>query len=208
MTLHTVYLICAVAGGTVLVLRLILMFVGLDHGIHADTPFHTDIPHDAVSDMDPNNMDHPGDVQGPSVNLMSIQSLSGFFTMFGLVGMGLLDVNAHWAWSLLGAIGAGLLTAWAATMIVVVLHKLQSEGKEVLENAVGQVGTIYLTVPEQGSGVITVTLQGAQRQYDAISESGERIPTGSIVRVTGVKAGKLMVMVDQTHVEKSTVLGG
>lgn len=207
MTLHTVYLICAVAGGTVLVLRLILMLIGLDHGLHIDTPIHTDIPHDVSSDLDPNNMDHPGDAQGTSVNLFSIQSLSGFFTMFGLVGMGLLDVNAHWAWSLVGAIGSGVLTAWAAAMIVFVLTKLQSEGKEVLTNAVGQVGTIYLTVPEQGSGVVTVILQGAQRQYDAISESGEKIPTGAVVRVTGVKAGKLMVMVDPV-VEKSAVLGG
>lgn len=208
MTLNTIYLICAVAGGTVLVLRLILMLLGLDHGLHVDAPDHGDIPHDAVHDLDATTMDDTGDVHGASVNLVSIQSLSGFFTMFGLVGMGLLQINLHPAWSFAGALGAGLLTAWATGMIVFSLQKLQSEGREVLTDAIGQRATVYLTVPEQGAGVVTVVLQGAQRQYDAISASGTRFPTGSIVRVTGVTAGKLVVTGESPVVENPTGSGG
>jgi hypothetical protein len=192
MELNTIYLICAVAGGTVLVLRIILMAIGLDHN-GADT----DVPHD-LAGHDIHLGDHGGDVHDGTVNLISIQSISSFFTMFGLVGMGLLQVKAAPLWSLAGALGAGLLTAWATAMIVFSLQKLQSEGTMNIMNAIGQQGSVYLTIPEQGTGVVNVTVQGAQRQFDAISAQGEKIPTGKMVKVTGVTGGKLLVEVDRT----------
>lgn len=197
MTLNTIFLVCAVAGGTVLVLRLILMIFGFDHG--GD---HGDIPHDVSGELDPGSLDSPNEVHAGSFNLLSIQSLSGFFTMFGLVGMGLLRADIPVFWTIAGAVAAGLVTAWASAMIVVVLQKLQSEPREVLANAVGQQGTVYLTIPAEGSGVVTVILQGAQRQYDAISATGEKIPTGTIVQVTGVRAGKLLVSLEGSTVNQ------
>ena len=46
MTLNTIYLICAIAGGTILVLRIILTVIGLDHG--ADAVDTVDVGHDDV----------------------------------------------------------------------------------------------------------------------------------------------------------------
>jgi hypothetical protein len=188
MGLNTIYLICAVAGGTILVLRIILMMVGLDQG---------DAPDVSVE------VDHGGDLgahegAGAGVNFLSLQSIAGFFTMFGLVGLGLLQIHVAEIWSLLGALAAGMLTAWATGMIFLQMRRLQSEGNLVIGNAVGQVGTVYLTIPEKGSGVVTVTVQGAQRTLDAVSEHGQRIPTGSMVRVVGIAAGTMLVVAEQT----------
>lgn len=183
-SLNTIYLICAVAGGTVVVLRLILMAVGLDHG---DAP-------DAAPDVDHGGLDHAGG----GINLLSLQSISGFFTMFGLVGLGLLQVRATPLVSLLGALAAGLFTAWVTAMLFMQMRRLQSEGTLVINNAIGQTGTVYLTIPEKGSGVVTVTVQGAQRNLDAVSEHGLRIPTGSVVRVVSITAGKILVVTEQT----------
>ncbi len=193
MSLHTIYLICAVAGGTVLVLRLILMLIGVDH-----SGAEVDVPADVSPDLEPGPLaagGPEGDVGG-SVNYLSIQSLAGFFTMFGLVGMGLLQIRAGALWSLAGALAAGLVTAWASAMIVFNLQRLQSEGTLVLSNAIGQQGVVYLSIPEQGSGVVSVAIQGALRQLDAISADGQKIPTGAVVRVTGVAAGRLVVVAD------------
>lgn len=187
MGLGTVYLICAVAGGAILVLRVILMVIGL--GDSDDVlDMHTEV------DMEPDAGLDAGDGHGPGFNFFSIQSISGFFTMFGLVGMGLLQVNATELWSLVGALAAGTFTAWSTGMIFLNMRRLHSEGTLVIENAVGEQGTVYLTIPEQGTGSVTVAVQGALRTLDAMSQNGQRIPTGSVVKVVGVTAGKILVV--------------
>lgn len=187
MGLNTIYLICAIGGGTVLLLRLVMMIIGLDHG---DTP-------DSGVDLD-----HDGSVDAPDGNvgmkLLSLQSIAGFFTMFGLVGLGLLQVKAGPIWSLLGALAAGLVTAWVTAMIFYQMRRLQSEGTMVIQDAIGQIGSVYLTIPEQGTGVVSVAVKGTLRSLDAMSETGQRIPTGAMVRVTGVTAGKILMVVEQT----------
>jgi hypothetical protein len=200
MDLNTIYLICAVAGGTVLVLRLLLMLIGLQIG--AD---HGDVPPDLDMNIDADSGDHG---VGGEVNYLSIQSLSGFFTMFGLVGMGLLQIQATQLWSLVGALAAGIVTAWASGMIVLTMQRLQSTGTMVISNAIGQQGTVYLTIPERGTGIVNVTVQGALRQFDAISESGEKIPTGEIVRVNDISAGNLLVVVRESVGKPSAKQGG
>lgn len=190
MSLETIYTVCAVAGGTVLVLRLILMLLGMDHA-------------DAASDsvLDVTNTD-AGDLSGHgehggAFNFLSLQSIAGFFTMFGLVGLGLLRINASEVMSLLGGLGAGLLTAWATGMVFWSMRRLQSEGTLNINNAVGQTGTVYLTIPAEGTGVVNVTVQGTLRALDAVSASGHPIPTGRIIQVVGISAGKILVVREQ-----------
>ncbi len=187
MSLNTIYLICAIAGGAILVLRFILMIAGLDHGDGLDTS--VDINHDGAIDAHDT---------GAGMQLLSLQSIAGFFTMFGLVGLGLLQIKAADIWSLLGALLAGMVTAWATAMIFYQMRRLQSQGNLVIQDAIGQVGTVYLTIPETGSGVVSVAVKGTLRSLDAVSENGRRIPTGSIVRVVSITAGKILVVVEQT----------
>jgi hypothetical protein len=189
MGLDTIYLVCAVAGGVVLAIRLLLMIIGLDHGDAGDFDTSMDLSHDSLADA--------GHGDGSIFTFLSIQSISGFFTMFGLVGLGLLQINASNMLSLVGALAAGGFTAWCTGMIFLALRRLQSEGTLVIGNAVGQTGTVYLTVPETGTGSVNVTVQGSLRTLDAVSQGGNRIPTGSIVKVVGITAGKILVVTDQ-----------
>ncbi len=193
MTLNTIYLICAIAGGTILVLRIIFTVIGLDHGGDA-LETHADVGH---MELDHANAGHGGNL-GVGMNLLSLQSLAGFFTMFGLVGMGLLQAQLAPIWSLVGALVAGGITAWATAFIFFQMGRLQSEGNLVITDAIGQVGTVYLTIPESGTGVVSVTVKGTLRSLDAISETGKRIPTGAIVRVVSITAGKILVVAEQT----------
>jgi hypothetical protein len=198
MDLNTIYLVCAVAGGTVLVLRILLMLIGIQFGGDIDTP-------DMDADFDASGAEHSA---GGEVNFLSIQSLSSFFTLFGLVGMGLLQVGASQILSLLGGLVAGVLTAWISGMIVVGLTRLQSSGTMDISNAIGQQGRVYLTIPEGGSGVVSVAVQGALRQFDAVSENGMKIPTGALVRVTGLSAGNTLVVVQEPLENTSQSSGG
>ena len=183
MDLNTIYLICAAAGGAVLIIRVILMILGIDHG---DASGAIDVNLDGIAEA------HDG------ASFLSIQSVAGFFTMFGLVGMGLLQIKVIEVVSLVGALAAGIFTSWATGMIFWNMRRLQSEGTLVITNAIGQTGTVYLTIPEQGTGVVNVMIQGAVRTLDAISQNGRRIPTGSIVQVVAVTAGKILVVSEPT----------
>jgi hypothetical protein len=184
MGLGTLYLICAVAGGTILLIKLVLMVIGLDSG---DTP-DIDLAQDGA-------LDTAGE-PGGGINFLSVQSIAGFFTMFGIVGLGLLQVDASPLLSLLGALAAGAFTAWSTAMIFLNMRRLQSDGTLMIGNAVGQQGTVYLTIPEKGVGSVNVTVQGAQRTLDAMSKEGLKIPTGSVVKVVGVAAGKILVVTE------------
>jgi membrane protein implicated in regulation of membrane protease activity len=197
MNLNTIYSICAIAGGVVLVLRLILMLIGFSQADGGDIPI--DVDHDGVMDAQ--------DVGG-GMNLLSLQSIAGFFTMFGLVGLGLLQINAAPIWSLAGALAAGAVTAWATALIFYNMRRLQSEGTMVIQNAVGQTGTVYLTIPEKGTGVVTVAVRGTLRSLDAVSEGGKRIPTGSIVKVVGITAGKILIVAEQSVDPSQVSTGG
>jgi len=197
MGLNTIYLFCSIAGGTILLIRAVLMFIGIDEGSSVDTSL--DLDHDGAVDVD-----HAG----AGMKLLSLQSIAGFFTMFGLVGLGLLQIKAAAIWSLLGALAAGLLTAWATAMIFYQMRRLQSEGTMNIKDAIGQVGSVYLTIPEKGSGVVSVAVKGTLRSLDAISESGQRIPTGEMVRVVDVTASKILVVVEHATDHSKNSSGG
>jgi hypothetical protein len=184
MGLGTIYLVCAVAGGTILLIKLVLMVIGLDSGDAPDLDLNAD-----------GGLESSGE-PGGGINFLSVQSIAGFFTMFGIVGLGLLQINASSLLSLLGALAAGALTAWSTAMIFLNMRRLQSDGTLVIGNAVGQQGTVYLTIPEKGVGSINVTVQGAQRTLDAMSKDGIKIQTGSVVKVVGVTAGKILVVTE------------
>ena len=189
MEIETIYRICAIGGGAFLVLRVVLMFFGIDHGDVPATDIHVDIGHAGPIDAGGH---------GGGYSFLSIQSIAGFFTMFGLVGLGLLEVNVSDLGSLFGGLVAGVVTAWCTGMIFIYMQKLQSEGTLVITNALGQTGTVYLRIPEDGCGVVNVAVQGTMRSFDAVSENGKPIPTGSIILVVGIQAEKILVVSEQS----------
>ena len=115
-----------------------------------------------------------------------MQGLTAFFMMFGLVGLALLRANLAVILTVAGATAAGMFTVWVITMIFSQMGRLQSEGTLNVQNAIGEIGSVYLAVPAQGSGQVRVTVQGALRLLDAVSHDGTKIETGAKVRVTGV----------------------
>jgi len=78
--------------------------------------------------------------------------------------------------------------------IVMEMQKLQSSGTMQMSNAIGQEGRVYLTIPEKGSGKVSIVIQGGLRELEAVSAAGERIPTGETVRVVRVVSNRVLVV--------------
>jgi membrane protein implicated in regulation of membrane protease activity len=173
---QTLFAICAVLGGVLLVFRTISLFAGI-HDTGADTGADMDSPH-AGTDW--------------AFKIFTIQSLSAFLTLFGLVGLALYPPLGT-AVSLGGGIVAGVIAMQATERLVAAMLRLQSSGSLSLSDAVGAEGTVYLTIDPTSGGKVLVTVAHRLREYEAVSTAGERLETGVPVRVVNVAGSALVV---------------
>ena len=173
--METVYLVCAVAGGAVLVLQTVMMLFGGDHDTDVGGAEHPDIGHADSGEH------HAGDA---GLSLLSVRSISAFLCFFGLAGWG----GTSAGWGTLPTIGSSLLAGGVMLVGVAWLfslrHHMYAEGTLDPRNAVGRTARVYLRIPagNAGKGKITVSIQGRTHEFSA-STAGKEIPTGAEVKV-------------------------
>jgi membrane protein implicated in regulation of membrane protease activity len=166
------FLLAGFVGGIILVFRLILTVAGLDH-------------HGGV---DAAHVDSDAGFQA-----LTIQGISSFFTMFGVVGYTLYrTASLGMVLALVGAIAAGVASVWIIQKIFRSMLRLQSTGTVSLFAAVGSEGSVYLTVGKDG-GRVQINFANRLREFEAVSADGATIPTGTAIRVQSVAANTLVV---------------
>jgi hypothetical protein len=183
--IEIIYWASTIVGGTLFILRVIMMFVGGDAG--DSTP-------EAVVETggDFAAGDHvDADL---SFQLLSVQGLTSFFMMFGLVGLALLKAGLPVLVTVLGGIIAGLATVAVSGLIFTQMKRLQTEGTINIQNTVGSEGSVYLTIPKNGTGQVQIIAQGSLKIFDAVSHSKSVIATGEKVHVVGVVAGNTLIV--------------
>jgi len=190
--IEIIYWGSTIIGGTLFILRTIMMLIG---GGLGGEDFDADIDTNFDADFDPDlDFDHTGTAADSdfSFQLLSMQGLTAFFMMFGLVGLATLKAKVAIILSIGSGVLAGLFAVWVISLIFSQMKKLQSEGTLVIQNAVGVSGSVYLTIPKGGSGQVRVPVQGALKIFDAVSEDKHSIGTGEKVRVVGVVDNKTL----------------
>ena len=181
---ETVYLTCAIAGGTLLACQLLLGVLGLGdhHDAAGDHDLHDAGGHDAHGGHGHDNH------HSWLVGVLTFRSLVAALTFFGLAGLAAtVNFNQEPPLSLAIALVAGVGALFGVAWLMRSLHRLKSDGTVRIERAVGQNGTVYLTIPGQKGGVgkVTLSLQNRTVEYQAIT-SHQQLPTGSKVVVTAV----------------------
>jgi membrane protein implicated in regulation of membrane protease activity len=176
------FLICAVIGGLFVLIRFIVMMVGLDHGVDGDIG-------DGAHNFDGHHAD--SDV---GFKLLSLQGITSFLLMFGLVGMALYhDSRVGTLISMAGAVAAGLVSVWIIAKMFSLVIKLQSSGTISIDSTVGAQGKVYLTIPANGSGRVLINVHNSLREYDAVTQDKRELATGIPVRVVWVDGNVLVV---------------
>lgn len=196
--LELVFVCCAIFGTALFVIRLILMFVGgVDDAHSADAGDVGDMDAGHFDgDFDSGDIDHTGEMHDSdmSFKLLSLQGITAFFMMFGLVGWAVIRQKQDAALIPIAAgTVAGLLTVWVMKKIFQFATGLQSSGTLNLNNAIGQEGTVYLTIRPGQSGKVQVSVQDRLSVLEAVTDGSEEIKTGESIRVVRVVAGKLVV---------------
>ena len=182
---ETIYLICAAVGGTLLLCQFVLGLIGI--GDHHDGDAGG---HDYHDHGDHHHGGHDAhDTQASwFVGVLTFRSLVAALTFFGLAGLASTVNFQHEPVVALGiALAAGAGALFSVAYIMRLLGRLKSDGTVRIERAVGQRGTVYLTIPGQkgGAGKVTLNLQNRTVEYQAVTPD-QPLPTGARVVVTAV----------------------
>ena len=198
--METLYLICAVAGGTFLGLQVLLLVIGFGGG-------ETDFEPGADVDLDVGDPAGDYDVdsgEGASAaatshafQVISTKTLTAFFTFFGLGGLLGFEMELTTVPGIAMAVGFGLVAVFIVAYLWSMLYKLQSHGNVDVRRVVGTIARVYLRVPANGDGhgKVTATVQGRTIELLAKTD-GEEIPTGTEVKILSL-VGKETVKVSR-----------
>jgi hypothetical protein len=188
---ETIYLSCAIAGGTLLVCQFLLGLIGLgdhhdaggDHDLGADHEVHGADGHDAHASHGSHESQHSW-----LIGVLTFRSIVAAVTFFGLAGLASTVNLQHEPQVSLGiALAAAVAALFGVAYLMRMLHRLRSDGTVRIERAIGHGGTVYLTIPGQRAGVgkVTLSLQNRTVEYQALTPH-QQLPTGSKVVVTAV----------------------
>jgi hypothetical protein len=160
----------AIPFSVLFILQMVMTFIGMgDHGeISGDSEVDTD-------------------VQMP-FQFFTFRNFVNFFLGFSWTGISLYGAIENKVWLTLLCVIIGLVLVTIVMALLYALSKTTQSGNININNAVNKVATVYFTIPAagKGKGKIQLSVQQAVREYDAISELNEPIPTGSIVHVISV----------------------
>ncbi len=150
--------------------------------------------------------DHDGDVtghdgdggaeHGDGSSLLSVKPITGFFLGFGWSGGIALDNGLSVTVSALIALGVGGVMMVALAALIRAIYSLRTDGTRKINDAVGAIGTVYVTLPPSrgAGGQINVTVSGRLETMPALNAALRAIPSGEKVKVVGVvDAGTLLV---------------
>lgn len=183
----TLYAVCAVAGGVILVIQLALALWGTDFGGGVDDGGGG--IDNGGGGIDDGAHDHHFDAHDSTwhFRLVSFRSLIAAITFFGLGGglgasAGLASFSAFML-ALSAGVAAMVVVAWMFHLFL----SLRDEGTVHIENALGQSATVYLRIPGKrgGMGKVSVAVQQRTMEYEALTDEDE-IAAGSPVLITGI----------------------
>lgn len=132
---------------------------------------------------------------GFGLKLLSLRSILAFVTI-GAWMCYTLCYMLDWYYAVIIAVVCGFAAACGMAGALIGIEKMQDNGTLNANNAVGKIGTVYLTVPphRSGQGKINVLVQERYAEYEAVTDSDEPIPTGSEIKVLGhIGANVLLV---------------
>ena len=166
----------ALATSLVFVVQTVLTFVGGDSdGINSDFDgeFHTDTPFE----------------------LFSLRNLINFLLGFGWSGVAFYKTIGSQALLVIISVVIGLGFVVLFFFLIAQIMKLTEDNTFKVYDLIGHTGEVYLTIPEkmQGKGKIQISLNGTSHELQAMTESDEKLSSGTAVRVIYISDKTLIV---------------
>ncbi len=139
------------------------------------------------------DFDHVGDFadaggiadHGSGLGIFSFRGITAFFLGFGWTGAIAVKSGFSVPVAIVLALLVGAVLMVAIFLLMRSMMRLQSSGTLDYENAVGEVATVYVTVPESGKsgGQVEVMIQGRLSVAEALHRGETPLAPGTKVRV-------------------------
>jgi len=169
--MNTFFLTCAALGGVILVAQLVLGFFGADHhgGDHG-----SGASHDSASD---------------GLQLFSARTVSAAVAFFGIGALGVSAMRVPTPIAVIAGLAVGTAAMFGVALMMRAMLKFEHDGSIDIQRAIGESATVYIPIPasDQGSGKVTLMLQGRTVEYQAVTSEGQPLPTGTAVLIVEVR---------------------
>ncbi|WP_126243410.1 hypothetical protein [Chitinophaga rhizosphaerae] len=138
---------------------------------------------------------------GIGFQFFTIRNMFGFFTIFGWVGLACIYNGLSPAVTIISASVAGLCMMLIMAAMFYYTGKLAYDGTLRMHNALHATASVYLTIPpaRTGTGKVTLQVQGAWRELDAMTDEAEPIGTGTFVTVRSILDNQVLIVTKQTR---------
>ena len=179
-TLEKTYWITALIGSVIFIFIFIMTFLGGDMD----------------GDMEADMSELEADDGGVGFQFFTLKNVVAFFTIFGWTGVTCLDNGLSTGVTLTIAVIAGLVMMVATSALFFWIHSLAESGTLKINNAVDQIGEVYLPIGKNRSkiGKISIKVQGSLRELEALTDEEEDLPTSTVVKVVEVISAELLLV--------------
>jgi len=173
-----VFWMIAIIASFIFIITIIMSFAG------GDTEDFGDVDADIDGDT------------GIGFQFITFKNLVGFFTIFGWSGIACIDAGLSQTLTIIIAIGCGLVMMAIMAAMFYSMRKLSDSGTLDYNNALNQIGEVYLTVGANRSkiGKAHVRIQGALRELEALTDNPSDLKTGTVIKVKEVTSNGILII--------------
>jgi hypothetical protein len=134
--------------------------------------------------------------EGMGFQFITFKNLVGFFAVLGWTGLSCINSGYSNGTTIIISFIAGLIMMSLMALLFFFMTKLTDNGTLEIKNAINGMGEVYLTIPANRSafGKVQIRIQGTLRELDAVTDNNEAIKTGSLITVTDVINGEILVV--------------
>ena len=203
--IEIIFSICAGIGSVFFILRALSVFMGFagtdgaDGGGSIEADGGADMS--MLQDLDGNGIPDILETDALPVKYknrfieFSLQNISAFLMMFGLIGLAMMKSSGFGPVpAVIAGFVGGVLLAWIITKVTRSLMHLQWSGNIQITSSIGKIGTVYLTIPANGTGQVQVEISGRLETRDAVSADNEEIKSGTEIQVVSIKEGNILAV--------------
>lgn len=177
-TIAKIYWIIAFPSTLFFLIQLVMTFIGgdVDH----------DMDHDAQIDAD----------HGMGFHFITFKNMIAFFTLFAWSGLASIEGGFSLSITIIVSTISGLVMMVIMASLFYYISRFSHSGTLNYDNAIGETGDVYLTIPAKktGMGKVQITVQGHLRTLNAMTEDLEDIKTGAIVEVDEIVSNSVLLV--------------
>lgn len=169
----------AIPCSVIFIIQMIMTFIGMDS--------------DGGMDGDTGDI---GDGDGMPFQLFTFRNLINFFLGFSWTGISLYGgIESKVVLTIVSTL-IGLLLVAIVMAIFYFMSRMEQSGNISITDSVGLTATVYYPIAEtrHRAGKVQVSVHGAIREYDAVTDDTITLKTGEIVRIKQVIEGNILLV--------------